>query len=235
MDKKLNEIGSDFLRDVVGFDRGILTTFLTLLKSPAQVVDDYKSRTGKFTSPFSLILFAISSFYLASGFLINWDSVSVFILGLSDNPNYSGILNFVFLLLRSYLIVLLLSLLILVCIILTPFTRNLQLSFYDHLVWSLYFASINFAVFALALPVSRLLSLILPIQLFSTEIWMRELVIFMLVFLLARLFIRHRLKFSKFNFYTEQIAKKLKVRYTIALLISAIIIAGIVLVIQEVW
>jgi len=178
LEKKLSAIGKEFVKDFVGYDRGFLITLVTLVKNPGTVVEDYKNHQGHFTSPFSLIAFATSAFYLSAEFCIDWEQIRQFLVSSTEKPGLKTLFSFTAGMLSRFVWVVPILMQFMVSAIVARMTRNLGLSFYDHLVCGLYYVSIYLLVLTLCLPTYQAVTNLLPDDFFLIE--MREFSLFTL-------------------------------------------------------
>jgi hypothetical protein len=146
MNKKLIDIGKDFTKDLIGFDRGILITILTLIKSPITVVKGYQEKSSTYTSPFSLIAFSTALILLVGQWIVPWDALKADFTGLVNTylgGNNDIFLYFIFRLIKNYLAVTFITIAIVNSAISSVLTRKIQITFYDHVVSHLYHASVS--------------------------------------------------------------------------------------------
>jgi len=69
------EVFSDFIKDAVGYDKGILNTLIDLRKQPQKVVDGYLAKSGEYVSPFKIFMIIITIWVVAMNFLLDWHAI----------------------------------------------------------------------------------------------------------------------------------------------------------------
>lgn len=223
MEKKITEIAKDFAKDLLGYDRGLIITFIKLLKTPEVVVLEYKERRGHFMSPFSLIAFATTGFYLAAEIFIDWQKIRQVLMASSDELGVKMFFDFAVGLLSRFIWVIPVILQFLSAAISAALTRALAISFYDHLVSGLYYVSIYLVILTLCIPTYSLASILLPQSLLPGEV--REMAIFSFTVLLYNFIFQYFVKFDIFKFYPKEAKRKLKVRLTISGILAVAVLA----------
>ncbi len=154
MEKGIVEIGRDFLADFIGLERGVFFTFKKLLFDPLEVMEAYKAKDPRVCTPFSLIVLVFGIFF----FVANQVGVDGLIFNKAERfskaigiPKIAGLVPLVW----SNLPFIISVYIVATCSLLALLTRNLKLSFYDHVVANLYNTSIAmlpYSVLLLFLP-----------------------------------------------------------------------------------
>ena len=69
------EVLTDFIKDAVGYDKGILKTLIDLRKQPQKVVNGYLAKSGEYVSPFKIFMIIITIWVLVMNFLLDWHAI----------------------------------------------------------------------------------------------------------------------------------------------------------------
>ena len=197
MEKSIVEIGRDFLADFIGLERGVFYTIKKLLFNPLEVMEAYKAKDSRVCTPFSLIVLVFGIFFFVAG-QVGVDSL---IFNKAERfskaigiPEIAGLVPLVW----SNLPFIISVYVVATCSFLALLTRNLKLSFYDHVVANLY----NTAV--AMLPYSAIL-LFLPLINFN------QVVFYLLISAMSILMIKMKtIKLRILFYYPEEVRAALK-------------------------
>lgn len=197
MEKGIVEIGRDFLADFIGLERRVFYTIKKLLFNPLEVMEAYKAKDSRVCTPFSLIVLVFGIFF----FVADQVGVDSLIFNKAERfskaigiPEIAGLVPLVW----SNLPFIISVYTVATCSILALFTRNLKLSFYDHVVANLY----NTAV--AMLPYSAIL-LFLPLINFN------QVVFYLLISAMSILMIKMKtVKLRILYYYPEEVRVALK-------------------------
>jgi hypothetical protein len=181
MNKKTGvDVWLDFARDLLGVDRGYVYTLKSVYQRPTEVVESYFNDRGKYLSPFTLLGISFAIYYLISGLLVDWDSVSDGIKAFyrafgkwmmdmqSTQPDTvkTAKLDDIFnraivpmvdtfvLGLSTYLVLVLLPLGVIILYATSLFTRRIGIGFYYHFVSLSYYLSFSLLFYDTAILVS---------------------------------------------------------------------------------
>ena len=86
--KTSKEVFSDFILEIIGYEKGIYRTIVDLIKQPRVVVESYLSKGNIYVSPFKILISIVGVWLLFNNFIIDWyklfgsffDSYSKFLL-----------------------------------------------------------------------------------------------------------------------------------------------------------
>lgn len=70
--KTSKEVFSDFILEIIGYEKGIYRTIVDLIKQPRVVVESYLSRTNMYVSPFKILISIIGVWLFFNNFIIDW-------------------------------------------------------------------------------------------------------------------------------------------------------------------
>ena len=70
--KTSKEVFSDFILEIIGYEKGIYRTIVDLIKQPRVVVESYLSKGNIYVSPFKILISIVGVWLLFNNFIIDW-------------------------------------------------------------------------------------------------------------------------------------------------------------------